>query len=636
MDSGQGRDRVLVARQTAAFALATGVVLYYALRAGSYDIVVRQAEALVLWFLLLLGYALGLFPRARFPGGWLLVIGAFVALTLWTAVSLTWSESAERTLAEVARVAHLAGIVLLAWGLLDRDTWRPAAAGLAFAAVVICGLAVASRLAPGSFPENSVKRAFGTRRLSYPFYYWNAVGAWSAMSIAMALAWSAHARLLLVRVAFAATLPVCALAVYLTYSRAGVAGSAFAVVCVIALSRNRWMAAVHALAAAGGSALVIFQVRDHDAIANAASEATGAGAVVEMLVVGAAIATAATLATRLGRGDRWRLPRSAGRAIAAAGVVVAAIVLVAGFRDEVEEGWDQFRGASVVPTQAGEEGDPAARLTNLSGARYDHWRSALNAFEEDPLTGLGAGTFEFWWNQEGGLQYVLDAHSLYLEHLAELGLPGLLLLLAALGALGTLAALARAHVEDPADAGAVAACLTAFLVFLVHAGVDWMWESTAVAALGIGAVTVAACARSGDRAPLAAPIRTGLALLALLALLVQLPGLVSTSRVRDSNSAFRAGDLEGALTNATEAADAEPWAAAPLIQRALVEEAAGRLDAAAVDVRRAVEREPTNWRHRVVLARIEARRGNVEAALEEFRTGKRLRPAARVFEAPPR
>ena len=45
--------------------------------------------------------------------------------------------------------------------------------------------------------------------------------------------------------------------------------------------------------------------------------------------------------------------------------------------------------------------------------------------------------------------------------------------------------------------------------------------------------------------------------------------------------------------------------------------------------------EPTNWRHRVVLARIEAKRGNVDVALEEFRTGERLRPAAGVFEAPP-
>ena len=125
----------------------------------------------------------------------------------------------------------------------------PPLAGLAFAAVLVSGLAVASRLAPDAFPANDVKRVFDIQRLNYPFHYWNAVGAWSAMSIAMALAWSAHAKLLATRVLFAAALPICGLAVYLTYSRAGVVGSVAAVLVVVALSHNRWVAAAHGLAA---------------------------------------------------------------------------------------------------------------------------------------------------------------------------------------------------------------------------------------------------------------------------------------------------------------------------------------------------------------------------------------------------
>jgi tetratricopeptide (TPR) repeat protein len=130
-------------------------------------------------------------------------------------------------------------------------------------------------------------------------------------------------------------------------------------------------------------------------------------------------------------------------------------------------------------------------------------------------------------------------------------------------------------------------------------------------------------------------VRAALAGLALAALLVQLPGLVSTSRVRDSQSSFRAGNLEAALTEATEAADAEPWAAGPFAQRALVEEASRRLKPAAIDIRRAIDREPANWRHRVILARIEAERGRVRAALRAFRAGERLRPASTIFDVPP-
>ena len=122
-------------------------------------------------------------------------------LALWTALSLGWTDSDERTLAELARVVHLGGLALLALSLLDRRTWRAAAAGLALAGVIVCGAAVASRLAPDAFPVDEIKRGgFRSDRLNYPFWYWNAVAAWGAMALAMALAWSAHARSLLVRI----------------------------------------------------------------------------------------------------------------------------------------------------------------------------------------------------------------------------------------------------------------------------------------------------------------------------------------------------------------------------------------------------------------------------------------------------
>ena len=63
------------------------------------------------------------------------------------------------------------------------------------------------------------------------------------------------------------------------------------------------------------------------------------------------------------------------------------------------------------------------------------------------------------------------------------------------------------------------------------------------------------------------------------------------------------------------AIEAEPWAATPLLQRALVLEAAGRLGGAAADARAAADREPRNWRTWLTLARIEALRGRAGAAL---------------------
>ena len=239
------------------------------------------------------------------------------------------------------------------------------------------------------------------------------------------------------------------------------------------------------------------------------------------------------------------------------------------------------------------------------------WRSARRAFDSAPFKGIGAGTFEYWWNSDNGEEYVRDAHSLYLESLAELGVPGLVLVLVFLLGLLALGLRARFTLREARSPGALAAPIAALAVFLLHAGVDWMWETTAVAALAIlgGGIAAAAPARR-RRTPLLA-LRIAVPVVAVLAILVQIPGLVSTTQVRDSQASVRSGRMSQALVSANDAVEAQPWAASPYIQRALVEQSTGRVEAAAVDLRRAVRREPTNWRPWLQLSLVEAERGRV-------------------------
>ncbi len=121
-------------------------------------------------------------------------------------------------------------------------------------------------------------------------------------------------------------------------------------------------------------------------------------------------------------------------------------------------------------------GASATRLTTVSSNRYEYWRVGLEAFRRDPLTGTGAGGFRVVWLQERRFdEAVRDAHSLEVEMLAELGLPGLLALALMIG--GTVAAAGRALRTDRAvAAGATAATLTWFL----HASLDWDWQLPAV------------------------------------------------------------------------------------------------------------------------------------------------------------
>ena len=80
-------------------------------------------------------------------------------------------------------------------------------------------------------------------------------------------------------------------------------------------------------------------------------------------------------------------------------------------------------------------GSLADDLADRAGDRPWYWHVAWAQTEEHPLTGRGAGTFErAWLEAQPAPVFVRDAHSLYLETLAELGVVGLALLVIALAA----------------------------------------------------------------------------------------------------------------------------------------------------------------------------------------------------------
>ena len=110
-----------------------------------------------------------------------------------------------------------------------------------------------------------------------------------------------------------------------------------------------------------------------------------------------------------------------------------------------------------------------------AGHRPWYWHVAWQEASDFPVTGRGAGTFELAWLEEQPIEEsVLDAHSLYLETLAELGLVGLGLL-----------ALALVPPLVPAFRGTSAAAAAGYVAFLFHAGVDWDWEMPAVTVAGL-------------------------------------------------------------------------------------------------------------------------------------------------------
>ena len=82
-----------------------------------------------------------------------------------------------------------------------------------------------------------------------------------------------------------------------------------------------------------------------------------------------------------------------------------------------------------APGRDDPRGAGAQRLASVQSNRYAYWKVAVATFADHPLQGEGSGSFRTIWLREREFREVIrDAHSLYLETAAELGLVGLLAL----------------------------------------------------------------------------------------------------------------------------------------------------------------------------------------------------------------
>jgi len=621
--------------------LPFALVLYLALEGGGYDEIVRSEVGVAAWWVVLLGAAVGVLPAARLGRASWIALGALGAFAAWTAVGIGWSESSERSVAEVARVASLLGIFTLALCAQGRDGVRRTASAVGAAIAVVASLALLSRLHPSWFPANEIAEELpaATGRLAYPLNYWNGLAAFIAIGIPLVAVLALRARHLVAQSLATAALPAMATAAFFTFSRGGALEVAVGLAVLLALYPARRAALPTLAVAAVGSGILIAAATQRDALeAGALTEAArsqGDELLAMTLVVCAGVGllrAAIGLAARHGVGPRVRIsPRAAGVAAVTGAVVALVAFIAAGGPGKLDRAWEDFKEPTGVALGTAE------RFESASGSgRYQWWQGALDANATDPLVGIGPGTFEYHWAREGTIPgFVRDAHSLYLETLAELGVVGLLLVLAAVAV--PLAVGARRALRAAPEARAwLAAALAAGVTFAVAAAIDWAWELTVLPVIFLllaAALLAGGAERTGSRPalPRAPAARAALGAGAVVALVAIAIPLASTASVRDSQAQVRAAQLGPALTDARSARDLQPYASTPALQEALVLELAGDTQGAAAAARQATAEEPTNWRTWLVLSRIEALAGNAEASVTAYREARSLNPRSPLF-----
>jgi hypothetical protein len=545
---------------------------------------------------------------ARRPfGGWSLGLavasGALAGFAVWILASSAWSHAPARAITEFDRsllyllVLSLTGSVAARRGDLALLLRWTAAAFVAFA---LAGLL--TRLAPDTFP---ITAGVLPERVAFPLTYWNAMGIACAMGCLLTLHLTASEREpRVVRVLAAAALAPTAVTLYLTFSRGAiwVLPLGLAVYLVAGRPRALLTAGPTAVLPAAVAVLVAYHA---DRLAElgfdsaaAAPEARRAGLVVAGCALAAALARAAMLPldARLAALDLGaRRERQLRRGLAAAGLaalVIGALAVHAPRR--IADARATFSQGRYLTGSS----DLRTRLTSaVDNGRIDNWRVALDGFRASPLHGTGAGTYRLTWERHRPAPPVqmTDGHSLYLETLSEMGVPGLLLVATSLVAI--LAGGLR-RLRGP-ERHAAAAMLATGAVLAVHAGVDWDWEMPALFTwlFAAGGVTLAA-REGGERIGDLGRVPRVAAGLAVLVLAIT-PWLIATSQgpLDRAQDELAANDCRAAVADALTATERfgvrpEPWEVL-----GYCDARAGQYALATRAMDAAHARDPRNWRY---------------------------------------
>ncbi len=462
-----------------------------------------------------------------------------------------------------------------------------------------------------------------TNRLSFPVTYWNALGIIGAMGVVLAIHLSSDAREhLFVRLLAAASIPILATTIYFTFSRGGILGTLIGVTVYVLIARPKLLLST-AVTAGPMTAVGVKVAYDANLLATQSLTTTAAVAqgrhvaIAVLICVAVAAALRGVLALALdGRLVAFALPRHTqvrvrrlGWGTLLAAVVVAAVAL----NGSIANQFHRF----VRSAQPGSSADLRARLTDPgNNGRIDMWRVAWHQFERTPVLGQGAGTFANTWAQyRPAKDFVVDAHSLYLETLDELGIVGFVLLLGVI-----LAILIRtaSRARGP-NRPIYAAVFAVMLIWALHAGIDWDWEMPAVTLpfFALGGFMLsrplpesdAADKAAADHRPTTPYTRVLLGLGCLLLAVAPAYMWLSQRRLDQATTAFAQGNCRSATSSALSSLSILGNRPQPYEVISYCDIRRDMPDMAIAMINKAISLDPNNWNYRYDLAVMRASAG---------------------------
>jgi O-Antigen ligase len=588
--------------------------VYLAFRSGGFFAGAPAIVAVVLAVALMLRLTLAESP---FEGFSPVIVWAAVGLgcyAVWTLLSALWSHAPAQALIAFDRaLMYWLALVLFGSFAWNRERILWAVRILAAAMFVVTVIALVTRVAPGIY---SVPPGFDDERLSYPLSYWNALGIFITVPILLCAALaSRREEPIWSKALSAAAVPILVAGLYFTFSRGAIGALAIGLIVFVAVAGRRDMVSA-AIAIVPPAVVALLLCLGTDVLSTghyASAAGVSEGHTLAWELVACAV-VAGLLRFALRPLDRrlvaLEIPRERLRAAWAGIGVVALIVVVVGAiavdaPGKISEGYENFTGSQGVESSGGLQ----ERLTSLNNDdRISQWELAVEEFGDHPLQGTGAGTYARVWAQEGTQAFrIVNVHSLYLEALSELGLPGLVFLV--IGLVAILVGLTR-RIRGP-DRVVYAALFAAGLTWALQAGVDWDWEmpATAFFLFGLGGMAIAAAPGEGSTwgpITMKRPVRVALGIGCLV--LAVSPALVAISQGY-LNSAVRnlqAGNCRSASSEALDAIHVLSVRPEPYQVLGFCDSRAGQHELAVSMLETAVNRDKGEWESYYGLALVQA------------------------------
>lgn len=604
--------------------------------------------AIVAWWVIALGSVAGLLPRARIEPTALVVLALLFSMTCLSTLSILWAGGDGQAFGQAVQLISMLGIFGLCLAVSVPDSFRGWINGLALGLGFLVAISVSSRYFAGLGDDTTLSAEIGgvSGRLSWPLGYWNAMSVVIAMSICVNAWLGANARSRIMRSLSTGFISIGMLALYLTSSRGSTVALAVGLLVLLLGGPRRIQIGASLLVGLLAGFILAGLASPMDALLHAQQgpEATRQGH--ELLVCSVLIMALATgLRYLLDRPlDGLGVPRPPGWVLVIPAVVALAALVAVNPVDKVQD----FTAVPVSSTDATNGTDHL--LSGSGNGRWQFWTAAYDAFESEPLLGIGAGGYMDYFAQNGSLPVaVRHTHSLPMQVLAELGILGFLILLGLTliplysavkrwlycRTLSRIQLLTRDSVHDDLMSWQSLPVFTSvFAVGMITMSIDWAAEFPAITipvliavAVMVGPATSSSSRRlgkmTGDPA-IAATVVT--LLVSAVALWASFTSYTSATNLDSSRDAVDRGDLPAAAIGAKKAIDATPWAAEPRIQLALIQELAGQYEEALATVNAAIERSPDTGVNYVLRARIQLRLNQVRAAKRSFELARDLDP----------